>query len=404
MRELKNLIIVCALCSLLLPVFAEGAILTLRDGSVYNAIEIGRYDGRDGKFAVNKGEKLVRVRMEEIESIDFNDAVGRLTLLDGSVYSDIAILAFDGIVDRFQIRRGENIVDVRASEIGEVDFERTPLAADLLPEPIGVPVVPQETVPAEISTAEEFDAEPLEKNVTPEEKAMAAEKLKSGAARMPVGDPSEPSEWEIAIDAPVEEAVSTEPTQGKGWGDAALYSNLPEDFGKAKIATQAEGDKLKGYVPRWKDSANKSTSSAKSASKSDDTESRKTRTARSTSRSTRSRSKADASEGASDRALANADTSSRNSSRDDRRSSRSSRSSSRSGRDDRDGGRDGGRGGSRFGSDSWGGNRGNYSGGGGYSGSGGYGRSSYGSSSYGGSSYDSFSDGGYSGDFDSYGY
>ncbi|MCA9411170.1 MAG: hypothetical protein KC931_13105 [Candidatus Omnitrophica bacterium] len=410
-----------------LPMCVQAAVVTLRDGSVYRGIDVKRYEGSDQRFAVDRGGSLIRVRSSEVESIEFNAAFGLVTLSDGSVYSGIDILEFDGNRDRFTVRREDSTVNVQASEVADIEFN-TALGDGAVPVPIAVPVVPTEITPAASSEAEDFDegesnseSEAVEapKKVSDEEKARIAERLRSGGANVQPGNPSSPSEWEIAIDSPTEEAPKRKVT-ASGWGEEALYSNLPDDFGVVKIAPQSEEKETKGYVPRWKDGDSKTKGSSRVKSKSDDNDSGKSRTARTVSShrsSSRSRSSSRDS-GESDRALANADDSSRSSSRD-RRSSRS-RSSSRSGssrdRNDSRGGsrfsnfgsRSGGGygGGSSYGGSGYGG-RGGYGGssyGGGYGGGSSYGRSSYGGSygggsyggSYGGSSYGGSSYGGYS--------
>ncbi len=413
MRLMTRLTLTLFILSILHLAAAPAAVVTLKDGSVYSGIGVNRFDGGDRRFSVEKDGTVVRIQMGEIDSIEFDNVVGRVTLRDGSVYSAVNIVGFDGRMDRFQVYRAGAAVDVRAIEIGTIDFNDVAVGGVVplpIPVPVAVPVVPEEVTPAGVSTAEEFIDENPRESITAEEKAQVAERLKAGAINVPIGDPSDPSEWEIGIDAPIEEARASVERGARGWSDDALYSNLPEDFGKIKIAPQSKDDKPTGYVPRWKDTTSKTKSSTRGASKSDKADAGKSRTARSSSRrkssprSTKARASGDAAEGASDRALANADSSNRSTSRD-RRSSRSRGSSARGGSSrDRD---NNSRGGSRFGFDSFGGSGRGNSGGGQYGGGqygggrgsygggyGGGGGSSYGRSSYGGGGGSSYGGGG----------
>lgn len=167
---------------------SEGAVVTLRDGSSYTGVEVRRFDGRDRAFEVIRGDKAVQVKMSEVGSIDFQDASGMVTLADGSLYSGVIFLEFEGGPDRFRLRRGENAVAVRAAEIDSVDFGSTVLGGAtpaIVPVvPIAAPAAVIETEPAEGQTTEPSDEQPA-RHVSTEEKAAIAERLRSAPQPSP---------------------------------------------------------------------------------------------------------------------------------------------------------------------------------------------------------------------------
>lgn len=434
MSWVRRIFLIGALGAVAAPQPVSADTIILKDDNTFDSSDIARFEGRKRTFQVVGGGRSVEIRMTEVETVEFDETVDVLTLRDGSVYTAVNVISFDGREDKFTVRRGGRVVEVRASEIASIDFDSTQYDGSL----VGAAAVAAGAVADEVVAVRATVPRPGTAVAIPELPAVdalaksVAENADAIEANV-ASDYSEASDNEISRSRPLPDKVESfvdqdfsdveAPVSGKrdsfeppaGWSDEALFSNLPNNF-QEKLTPLSPAERSgasapKPYVARWKgQGAAKPGAAGESEGKSEKVSSRSSRgssksSAVPRSTSSRSSSKSRSTKGGppSDRNMAQEDARSGS----DRSSSRSSRNSSRSSSRDRYGresnedsgyGR-GGRGGSRFGG-SGGGSRfgGSGYGGGGYGG-GGYGGGGYGGGGYGGGGYGGggYGGGGYGG-------
>jgi hypothetical protein len=376
---------------------AGADILTLKSGEVYSGLGVLSYDGRKDRFSVEKNGKMVEIRLSEVAEIRFDSKRATITLPDDSVYTSVEVQSFEGDRDRFAVRRGPKVVDIRSTEVKFMDFrsnegmaaetaveaagEVAAVARALPPPPVSVNVIPP---PGTVTPAEGAAAvsEPAPETSSSEASAVESESTPnqgiSSSPEVPAGG------FEIPYEAP------------EGWSDDALYAGLGAKLAQGDpTSNQPNETAPAAYVPRWKSgtsgggakggslkggggAAGIARGGPRGGGAAPGAISKGSISKKSPSSSSRRSSRGEA----SDQELANRDQS-RGGSDSSRGSSSRSRRSSR----DRGGSRSGG---SRFGSDSgsrsgggrYGGSSGGYgSSGGGYGGSGSSGGSRYGGSS-----------------------
>ena len=425
------------------PVSAD--IITLKSDETFTGLTVNLFDGGKDLFQVEKGGKVLEISAGEVAEIRFDSPRAIIKLPDGSVYNSAEVQQFDGKRDRFSVRRGLKVVDIRAAEVESIDF-RPPLAQPLPGSAAAVVsdqpgVLPPVLRPIHVAAPRALP-NPNSPAPPPEQEAQGqATQAEAPPSPPPAEIPAPPGFGHTApMNSPDGESmpVSEMTDSGNGgeaaasWDDESLYEKLGEDFGKPKIITPGQAQSALGYVPRWKGSGATTGEESQKGSKSEGGSRGKASTksggggkgsvAKGGGGGGGSSRKSRGDEGSSDKQLAQQDerdsrrqsSSSRDRTNDRGRSSRSSRSSRDSrggyGSDSSGGSRYGGSYGGGYGGSSYGGSRyggGGY-GGGGYGGSsyggsryggGGYGGGGYGGSSYGGSRYGGSYGGGYGGGY-----
>lgn len=450
MSWVRNFFLIGALGALFAPIPVSADTIILKDDSVFESSDIARFEGRKRTFQVVGGGRSVEIRMTEVETVEFDETLDVLALRDGSVYTAVTILSFDGRENKFTVRRGGRVVEVRASEIGSIEFDTTQydgslvgaaaVAAGAVADGVVAvrQTVPRPGIAVEIPELPAVDslAESVAKSAELSESNDSAEFTEvaevTDDAASEFEPPSDKIESFVERDLPrvQEEEVSWEPESFEapaGWSDESLFSNLPKNF-QEKLTPLSPSERNgtsapKPYVARWKgQGAAKPGAASESDGKSEKVSSRSSRgssksSAVPRSSSSRSSSKSRSAKGGppSDRNMAESDARSgtdrgsssrrsnrRSSSRDDyydRRysgDSQSGRGGTRASGGSRFGGSGGG---SRFGGSGSGYGGGGYGGGGygggGYGGGGSYGGGGYGGGGYGGGGYGGGGYGGY---------
>ncbi|MCC6733165.1 MAG: hypothetical protein IT394_08035, partial [Candidatus Omnitrophica bacterium] len=110
------------------PVSAD--IITLKSDETFTGLTVNLFDGGKDLFQVEKGGKVLEISAGEVAEIRFDSPRAIIKLPDGSVYNSAEVQQFDGKRDRFSVRRGLKVVDIRAAEVESIDF-RPPLAQPL---------------------------------------------------------------------------------------------------------------------------------------------------------------------------------------------------------------------------------------------------------------------------------
>lgn len=168
--------------------------LTLRDGSLYSGLSLVEYDGQSRTFLLEKGGKSVKIPGEQIDWVDLEAGNGGLALFEGSVYSNLDIHRFDLEKSQLRVGRSGKILDLPLSEIERVWIGEREIVLPASPT--------DESTPSDLAsaTAETRDA--------------------SG--------------------------------NGEEWREDGLYSNVPEDFGKKLVVPPGTEEAAASYTPRWK--------------------------------------------------------------------------------------------------------------------------------------------------------
>lgn len=104
---------------------SEGDTVQLLDGSRFSDLHVGHFDGVRQQISIEKDGRMVEIRATEVGSMEFGSPSAKLTLRDGSTYSSVEVQAFDGVREAFAIWHNEKTVEIPASEVREIRFAGT---------------------------------------------------------------------------------------------------------------------------------------------------------------------------------------------------------------------------------------------------------------------------------------
>lgn len=169
--------------------------LTLRDGSLYSGLSLVEYDGASRTFLLEKAGRSVKIPGGEIDHLDLEAGAGGLMLFEGSVYSNLDIHQFDLLNGQLKVGRGGKTIDLPLSEIERVWIGERPV------------VIPSAAAEATAAVANETQS------------ATTETRDASGDAQ---------------------------------WREDGLYTNLPDDFGKKQMIPPGSEGGAASYTPRWK--------------------------------------------------------------------------------------------------------------------------------------------------------
>lgn len=314
-RRLSNLGPITASLCLFVSLSASADIITLKNGDSFKDLSVSSFDGQRDQFQVENAGTTVNIRAGEVDEIRFDSKRVTIILRDDSTYSSVEVQDFTGDRDRFSVRRGGRVVDIRAAEVKWIDFransedeigavvERVTEGAVVLPALLPpalrtVAVEPAPAVNSSDSSTEGTDtssdttdanASSTEEVATPrliENRAAAAEAISLAnqaaesanvataienanlaTAAETASEVAETRGFQadnaaaLASEAPLAEKYgagfeppSAEGEGGGGWTDDSLYEGLGANFGKQSetVSPLAANQEPAPYVARWK--------------------------------------------------------------------------------------------------------------------------------------------------------
>ena len=182
--------VTAALVALTLSLSLDATEVVLRDGSSYTGLEVVEYDGEREFFQIRKGERQILIRAADVSTIDLEGIPGWVTVREGDTYPNLEILQFDLPRNRLTLSKSGKVLNLPLRDIARVSF-----------------------------TTDRVERTETKNHPT---EAMT-----------------------------VSSATEEQETEDK-WKEEGLYSNLPEDFGKDKFSPAGDKTQETGYTPRWK--------------------------------------------------------------------------------------------------------------------------------------------------------